>query len=91
MYVVEFGRWDFREWAEKPEEKIKEFWKYVEQLLRCQVKDAELNGGRGIVDLVDWDGFSLSHHASPKGKSHRFSASLNSSSYFATLLIKFWP
>ena len=67
VYVVQFGKWDFRGWAQKPEEKVEEFWKYFEQYVKRHEKDGERNGGEGVVDIVDWDGFSLSHHASKKG------------------------
>ena len=56
-------------WAGKPKDKVQEFEKYLEQMLRRQDKDARQYGGRtGVVHIVDMDGFSLSHHASPKGK-----------------------
>lgn len=67
MYAIDFGKWDYREWAHKPDEKLEEFWKYFEQFIRRQEKDAAVNDGEGMVEIVDWDGFSLSHHASPKG------------------------
>ena len=31
VYVVEFGKWDYRDLATKSEERIKEFWKYFEK------------------------------------------------------------
>ena len=66
VYVAEFGKWDYREWAHKPAEKVAEFGKYFEQFIRRMRKDA---GEEGIVLIVDWDGFSLSHHASKDGES----------------------
>ena len=46
-----------------------EFWKYVEQCIRRNKKDA--GDGEGTVNINDWEGFSLSHHASKDGKSFR--------------------
>ena len=65
VYVIEFGNWDYREWAQKPEEKLNEFWKHFEQHIRRQSKDG---GEDGVVEIVDWEGFSLSHHASRDGE-----------------------
>ena len=67
MYVVEFGKWNYHKWAEQSAEKVEEFWIYHEQIVRRQEKDAALNGGQGIVQIIDWDGFSLSNHASKNG------------------------
>ena len=63
-YVTEFGKWDFRGW---PEDRLDEFWKYFEQMVRYHERDASLNGGQGVVCNVDWDGFELNHHASQDG------------------------
>ena len=65
--VIEFGKWDYRKWAYKPEEKIQEFWKYYEQMVQCVVQDAQRHGGQAVI-IIDWDEFGLSHHASKKGK-----------------------
>ena len=65
VYVIEFGKWDYREWAQKPEEKLKEFWKHFEKHIQLQSKDG---GEDGVVEIVDWEGFSLSHHASRDGE-----------------------
>ena len=69
VYAFEFGKWDFRQWADQTEEKVEEFWKYFEQLVRRQRKDAGMNNGAGVVQVTDWEGFTLSRHASPKGES----------------------
>ena len=65
VYVPEFGKWDFRHW---PADRMDEFWKYWEQYVRFHERDAKLNGDQGAVCIVDWDGFELTHHASPNGK-----------------------
>ena len=80
VYLVEFGKWDYRQWARKPEEKLVEFWKFFEQFVRRQEKDAKANNGQGMVQLVDWDGFALSHHSSPHGEN------LRKSNYFCSFL-----
>ena len=67
--MIEFGKWDYRELAHHSEEKQAEFWKYFEQMVRRQQKGAEMNNGQGMVEIVDWEGFELNHHASPKGES----------------------
>ena len=73
MYVVDFGKWDYRDLAEKPKERLTEFWTfYYEQFVRRQKKDA---GEEGMVEIVDWDGFRLSNHASKDGES--FGANAN--------------
>ena len=69
MTVVEFGKWNYRELAKKPKEKLDEFWKYFEQFLRREAKDAEVNNGEGMVLICDWEGFSLNRHASKEGES----------------------
>ena len=69
MYVIEFGKWNFRQWGNQSVEKVDEFWKYYEQLIRRGEKDAGMNHDAGVVHLVDFEGFALSHHASPKGES----------------------
>ena len=51
--------------AQQPEEKVKEFWIYFEQIVRRHKRDA---GTTGVVDIVDWDGFRLSSYASKDGK-----------------------
>ena len=66
VYIIEFGKWNYREWALKSDEKIAEFWTYIEQCIRRHKKDAD--EGKGAVDIVDWDGFSLSNHASKDGE-----------------------
>ena len=67
MYVVQFGKWDYRALADKPKEKRTEFWAcYFEQFIRRGMKDG---GEEGTVEIVDFDGFSLSHHASKDGES----------------------
>ena len=66
MYFIDFGKWDYRQWAEQTEEKVAEFWKYFEQFVRREEKDAAKYDG--MVEIVDFDGFTLSHHASPKGE-----------------------
>ena len=68
VYAVEFGKWDYREWAKKPDEKLAEFKKYFEQCMRREEKDAAVNNGQGMVHIIDWAEFSLSHNASPKGE-----------------------
>lgn len=46
-----------------------EFWKYFEQLVRREEKDAMRSNGGGIVEIIDFDGFSLNKYASSKGES----------------------
>ena len=67
VIVVEFGKFNFRELAKLPQEKIAELWKAWEQWTRVMEKDAALNNGQGIVLIVDGDGFSLAHYASSEG------------------------
>ena len=57
--------------ASESKEKVEEFWKYHEQIVRRQEKDAERNGEAGIIQIIDWDEFSMSHEASAGGKKHR--------------------
>ena len=47
---------------------MKEFYKYFEQFARRVARDQGANGTEGIVDIVDWDGFALSHFASSRGE-----------------------
>ena len=67
VYVLEFGNFDFRKWAAKPQEKQDEFWKAYEQRICFQEKDAALNNDQGIVYIVDFDGYNLAHYASEGG------------------------
>ena len=62
---MDFGQWDFRHWSE---ERIDEYWKYFEQIIRSIEKDAKANGGQGVVSIADFDGFQLNHQISPGGK-----------------------
>ena len=68
VHVLEFGTFDLRKWASKPEGEQDEFWKAYEQFLRFQEKDASLNNGQGIVFIIDFDGFGLKNHASANGE-----------------------
>ena len=61
----EFGKWDFRHW---PADRMADFWKYFEQYVRFHERDSKVGGGKGAVCVVDFDGFKLTHHASPNGK-----------------------
>ena len=45
-----------------------EFWKYFEQMDRFHERDGNLNGGQGVVCIVDWGEFQLTHHSSADGK-----------------------
>ena len=65
VYATDFGKWNYREW---PAERIEEFWKYFDQMVRFHERDAKLSGGQGVVSIVDFDGFELNHHASPSCK-----------------------
>ena len=67
MYYSDFGKWDYRRWAQQSEEKVAEFWKFFEQMVRREEKDAARSNG--MVEVVDFSGFTLGHHASPKGES----------------------
>ena len=65
MYVVEYGHWDYRDW---PADRLDEFWKYYERVVRLCERDAKLSGGEGMVAIIDFDDFQLTHYASSKGK-----------------------
>ena len=43
-----------------------EFWKYYEQLIQFQEKDAKANG-KGNIVIHDYDGFSLNDFGSVDG------------------------
>ena len=64
---MEFGKWNYRELARKPEELQEDFWKHFEQLLRRITRDAEVNSDQGVAYVLDWDSFNLGYYASPKG------------------------
>ena len=70
MYVLEFGKWNYRDLARKPEEKIQEFWKYFEQYARRVQRDAAVNNHQGTACITDYDGFRLAEYASSSGKNH---------------------
>ena len=67
VHVVEVGRLNVREWADKPKEKLDEFWKAYEWWSRRQEKDAAINNDQGIVIILDYDGYSLKKYASSHG------------------------
>ena len=48
--------------------RLDEFWQYYEWMLRFNERDANLNGGQGVVTIVDFDEFRLAHYASKNGK-----------------------
>ena len=68
VYNLDFGKWDFRNWAQQSEENIERFLEYFEQGLRRFEKDAGTKNGTGVAEIIDFDGFSLSHHASQSGE-----------------------
>lgn len=68
VYVVEFGKWVYRDLARKPEDKIKEFWKYYEQYIRRVQRDGAVNDHQGTAIIADYDGFRLAEYASSSGK-----------------------
>ena len=64
----ELGKWDYRGWAEgKPKEKMEEFWKHFDQMVKRVERDARKNDDGGVVAILDWDCYSLSKEASPAG------------------------
>ena len=73
VYILEFGNFDYRKWAEKPVEKQDEFWKAYEQWIRFMERDAALNGGQGTVFIADFEGHSLSSYASKSGNTFALS------------------
>ena len=66
--MTDFGKWNYREWAQKPKEKQDEFWKFFEQYVKRHERDAALNNEQGIVIIIDWEGFALGQYASNNGK-----------------------
>ena len=68
VYIVPFGKWNYRTLMEFPKNLEEEFWKYYEQHARRLERDAAVNNDDGVVAIVDWDCFTLAHFATPEGK-----------------------
>ena len=67
VYVKKVGKFSFLDLSKKPKKVQEEFWKYFEQAIRSQEKDAQASGGKGIVDIYDFDGFVFEHFGSVAG------------------------
>ena len=52
---------------EYPRSLVEEFWMYYEQHARRLERDAAINNDDGVVTIVDWDYFSLTHFATAEG------------------------
>jgi len=61
IYVMEYGKWNFRELTHQPGDVKKNFWKYYEQFVRRIRRDGEMNDKKGIALIIDWDEFHLDH------------------------------
>ena len=68
VYVLEFGKWNYRKFSQMSAEKVEEFWMYYEQCARRAERDSALHNGEGTCFIVDWDGFSLKHYAAGRGE-----------------------
>ena len=68
VYVMEFGKWNYRALTHLSPEQIEDFWMYYEQCARRAERDSALRKNGGNVFLLDWDGFSLANYASGPGK-----------------------
>ena len=68
VYVVEFGKWDYRSLVQMSPKKIEEFWMYFEQCARRAERDSASSNNEGTVFILDWDGFNLKSYASARGR-----------------------
>ena len=64
-YVVHFGNWNLTQWATESGDKMEEFWKYYEQLVRSLEKDKK------VYLIMDFRGFTLDNHRTVNGKNLR--------------------
>ena len=64
VYIVEYGKWNPREFTQLSKEKVQELLKFYEQFVRRGERDGSLNNNQGVVVIVDYDGFGLKHYAS---------------------------
>ena len=59
VYVVEFGKWNYRALDYLGKDKREELYKYFEQLSRRAERDAAICDDHGTSFIADWDGFAL--------------------------------
>ena len=73
VFVMEFGKWDYRGLADLPQDELDDFHKYYHQFVRRVSREAAANNDQGVVFICDWDGFALRNYASSKGSRTSYS------------------
>ena len=71
VYVLEWGKWNFRVLGNLPKDELESYNRYEEKLIRQALKDEAADNGEGVIIIIDWDGFSFTHFASAHGQKYK--------------------
>ena len=66
VFVLEFGKWDYRKISSLSHEDVVNFHRHAEKLARSMIKAGQDHGGSVLI--ADMDNFSLSSYASHECK-----------------------